>query len=377
MPLMYVMDSIMKNVTTKYIALFGSQMEQLVPEIFPSLNAQDQTRLRHLVASWRTMGTFTPRYVGVIEQSILARTRPPPPSSQFIRAQNLQRPPQQQDDAYLREILVQLQPNKPMSARMSLEQARLPRNRNFYNYLLQYAAAHRNRNPPPPMVQHQRPPPHMNVVSQQYASHQMQPSYPETKTTSSDVLINRLYGGHQDLTTGLRFPSEKDPRYATHLDLQFKRRQHLEKIKADGIMSSRSWFCNAKEWDTLSLIELREIEQKTAYSSFEDPTTKEEEEDDKDTPPGVPADEKQTVCPICQVPFERIKWTSADGFDTVWLYDKTMYSPDGSRKILHVECYRESLNNEEKVGSRKRALSGDENGTTNSKKRAKLEEDDE
>ena len=176
------------------------------------------------------------------------------------------------------------------------------------------------------------------------------------------------------MTTGLRFPSEKDPRYATYLDLRFKKSQHLAKMKEDGVMSSRSWFCNAKEWETQSLIELREIEQKTAYSSFEDPDTKEEEEDDKDTPPGVPADEKQSVCPICQVPFERIKWTSADGFDA-WLYDKTMYSPDGSRKILHVECYRESLNNE--VGSRKRALSddsalSDQNGT--SKKRAKLEE---
>ena len=244
------------------------------------MNLKDQNRLRHLVGTWRTMGTFTPRYVSLIEQSMRARTPPPPP---------------QQDDAYLRGLLAQLQQNKPAFERMSLEQARLPQNRKFYNQLLQYVALNRNRNRPPPMVQHQRPPmmqhqrppmmqhqrpPHMNVVPQQYASHQMQPSYPETKTTSSDVLINRLYGGHQDLTTGLRFPSEKDPRYATYLDLRFKKSQHLAKMKEDGVMSSRSWFCDAKEWETQSLIELREIEQKTAYSSFEDPDAKEEEEDD-------------------------------------------------------------------------------------------------
>ena len=142
----------------------------------------------------------------------------------------------------------------------------------------------------------------MNVVPQQYASHQMQPSYPETKNNVLGCVDQLTLRGHQDLTTGLRFPSEKDPRYATYLDLRFKKSQHLAKMKEDGVMSSRSWFCDAKEWETQSLIELREIEQKTAYSSFEDPDTKEEEEDDKDTPPGVPADEKQSVCPICQVP---------------------------------------------------------------------------
>ena len=79
MPLMYVMDSIMKNVTEKYIVHFGSQMEKLVPEIFPTLNLKDQNRLRHLVGTWRTMGTFTPRYVSLIEQTMRARTPTPPP----------------------------------------------------------------------------------------------------------------------------------------------------------------------------------------------------------------------------------------------------------------------------------------------------------
>ena len=216
----------------------------------------------------------------------------------------------------------------------------------------------------------------MNTVPH-HSQYTNQQQFPETKTSSSNELINRLYGGHQCLITGLRFPSEKDARYATHLDLHFRRQQHLEKIQTDGIMSSRSWFCSAEEWEKLPLSELREIEQKTAYSSFQDPDTKEEEEEDKDTPPGVAADERQTACPICQVPFERIKWTSADGFDTIWLYDKTIYSPDGSRKILHVECYRESLNEDakEKTGSRKRALS-EENGTAASNKRAKVEDSD-
>jgi hypothetical protein len=389
MPLMYLMDSIIKNVTTKYIALFGSQMAKLVAEVFPTLSLDDQSRLRYLVSSWRTMGTFTLRYVGVIEQGMMQRHPPPQQFNHYPPP-----PPQQQqqhNDSHLRVILVQLQQsmNIPMSQRMSLEQARLPQNVHFYKHLLSYAAANSNlRSGPriPPqhnnMMHHQRGGP---PIPQPYPSIQQQqlpPAFiPETKTAASDELIKQLYGGHQDSTSGLRFPSEKDPRYAAHLDLRFKRTQYLKKLEAGDIMASRSWFCSDKEWDKLSLSEIREIQQKTAFSSFQDPDTKECEEEERDTPPGVAANEKQTVCPICQVPFERIKWTSSDGFDTIWLYDKTMYAPGGSRKILHIECYRESVSANEKkeekeeermmTRSRKRSLSG-ENGSS-LKKRAKIE----
>lgn len=341
MPLLYVADSIMKNVREGYLKAFGSRIFDTVRKAHAKMDPDNRKRLFRLVKTWSSHipPVFTPRYVQQMIDAMVLQERTifgqGPPVKAYEPAYRRPEVASSKNggvdpkEARLFALLDTMQEEMgvPKAQRMTVAYCR-QHNPQLYADL-------KSR------VDHE-------VAASATAS---SATTDLTEEQSEDALIDALYESLQCPTTALRFPDTKDGRdaYDKHLDSLFRRQQRLSRL--NGLRASRPWFHDGKEWIELDLDNVKERE-KVYNSFFAEQAQKELEREEKkrleleearSRPPGVPVDESQSTCPFCGDLFNKVLWEKpgSDGLDSTWTYDKTMYSPEDG-KIVHIECFNAS-----------------------------------
>ncbi|XP_050433874.1 uncharacterized protein LOC126841432 isoform X2 [Adelges cooleyi] len=175
-------------------------------------------------------------------------------------------------------------------------------------------------------------------------------SDPSTLKQKQPGLIHNLYTGIQCSSCGIRFTAEYTIKYSSHLDWHF--RQNRREKMASKTVQSRKWYYDTSDW---CKYEEQEDETTRAASWFDlqaEQGVKEEEKDEEDNVPCVPAGENSELaaCYLCHDQFEQFYSEK----DEEWQLRNCI---DKDKHLYHPMCYNDMIKTrEEKIRKRNDAI---------------------
>lgn len=367
-PVIYLIDSILKNVRNHYLELFLPHVEGIMVKTFKHGKPSTRQRVMKVLAEWKKQHFFPPSLFAKIDRELQRFGRPnPSPSNpinviEMVKKMELQI---QQGSRYdllplLNRIKEKIRRNLDITTDFIIFANILSKPPNFVNIVPEFTPGSRPSRP------HQHPP-RMGKRPLEYSNHSVRNVKPKLERKKPPKIEPETVWTHPNGAVTFFACMEQDELHKEH-KRSFKLLYHerLERcyicglrVKRDNMAAHHDAHLKENEEKKIRLKQARmrvwylpyddwlrdaTVSNRAVNLFFPDKNTKQKQ---KKEPKKVPANDECTSCFICGESFKKV----FDQKEDDWVYVGAVYE-DGrvsrksreSKRIVHERCYEDTSN---------------------------------